>query len=268
MKNTIALLLLVSSSAFAVTQTEHDELYDHVIEVQTHLESQTSDLYNRKVENSVFEEEMARQDHNLNQVKEHTQNLQQWAEVDSTDIRDRINTEEQARIDSTERLESRIVKTETGMNNKASHEYVDAKLESKVDRISQADRDNRQNKKIYNNSESIKTERKERIESQNKMIIEQRNYTDNKFSTLNQTVEKNKKQASAGIAGVAAMANIPQVSQGSTFSVGLGVGQFSTEQAVAFGFSARISDNIVTKVSTSSTSEGTWVLGAGAAVEW
>ncbi|HFN3574212.1 YadA C-terminal domain-containing protein [Enterobacter hormaechei] len=66
-----------------------------------------------------------------------------------------------------------------------------------------------------------------------------------KFADLNKQVDDNRKRAGAGIAGVAAIANIPQVIQGQTFAVGAGVGNTDGESALAVGFSARATENVV-----------------------
>lgn len=90
----------------------------------------------------------------------------------------------------------------------------------------------------------------------------------NKFAQLKNDVEQNRKHASAGIAGVAAMANIPQVSQGATFSVGAGAGTYDGEQGLAVGASARIGSQVVTKFSVSATTQHDFVAGAGVSYEW
>lgn len=89
-----------------------------------------------------------------------------------------------------------------------------------------------------------------------------------KFNELKNTVDSNRKHASAGIAGVAAMANIPQVSQGATFSMGAGAGTYDSEQGLAVGASARIGQQVVTKLTVSATTENDFVAGMGAAYEW
>ncbi|ELK5289351.1 YadA C-terminal domain-containing protein [Salmonella enterica] len=90
----------------------------------------------------------------------------------------------------------------------------------------------------------------------------------NKFNQLKSTVEQNRKHASAGIAGVAAMANIPQVSQGATLSFGAGVGNYDGEQGLAVGGSARIGKQVVTKFTVSATTQNDFVTGAGISYEW
>ncbi|WP_449544365.1 YadA C-terminal domain-containing protein [Lelliottia amnigena] len=89
-----------------------------------------------------------------------------------------------------------------------------------------------------------------------------------KFNDLKNTVDNNRKHASAGIAGVAAMANIPQVSQSATFSMGAGAGTYDGEQGLAVGASARIGQQVVTKLTVSATTENDFVAGMGAAYEW
>ncbi|QIN95792.1 adhesin [Escherichia phage MN03] len=92
--------------------------------------------------------------------------------------------------------------------------------------------------------------------------------TNKRFASLQKQVDRNRDHASAGISGVAAMANIPQVSQGSAFSVGAGVGAYDGESALAIGVSARFNENLVTKASVAMTSESDAVLGAGVSYEW
>ena len=87
--------------------------------------------------------------------------------------------------------------------------------------------------------------------------------TNSKFSDLNKEVNDNRKRASAGIAGVAAMANIPQVIQGQTLSVGAGAGTTDGESAVAVGFSARATDHVVVKASVSDDTQQNFVIGGG-----
>lgn len=90
----------------------------------------------------------------------------------------------------------------------------------------------------------------------------------NSFKQLKNQVDDNRKRASAGIAGVAAMANIPQVIQGQTFSVGAGVGTTDGENALAVGMSARATEHVVVKASVSDDSQQNFVVGAGASYGW
>lgn len=88
------------------------------------------------------------------------------------------------------------------------------------------------------------------------------------FSDLKQKVDDNKKDASAAVAGVAAMANIPQVTEYQTFSVGAGAGTHDGENALAVGFSARVSQNTVTKASIATDTQSGFTAGVGVSVGW
>lgn len=88
------------------------------------------------------------------------------------------------------------------------------------------------------------------------------------FGKLKNEVDDNRKRASAGIAGVAAMANIPQVLQSQSFSVGAGAGTTDGESAVAVGFSARATENTVVKATVSTDTQHNFVAGAGVAYGW
>lgn len=92
--------------------------------------------------------------------------------------------------------------------------------------------------------------------------------TNSKLANLDKKVDDNRKRASAGIAGVAAMANIPQVTQGQTFAVGAGVGTTDGESALAVGASSRLNDNWVVKASVSDDTQNNFVVGAGASYGW
>ena len=88
------------------------------------------------------------------------------------------------------------------------------------------------------------------------------------FSDLKRQIDDNRKDANAGIAGVAAMANIPQVTANQDFSVGAGIGFRGDERALAVGFSGRVTENVVTKVAVASDTQNGWTVGAGVAVGW
>ncbi|WP_263066911.1 YadA C-terminal domain-containing protein [Enterobacter huaxiensis] len=116
------------------------------------------------------------------------------------------------------------------------------------------------NKKIAANSVAL-ADHEQRIET-----LEQSNSSN--FGKLKSEVDENRKRASAGIAGVAAMANIPQVTNTQNFSVGAGVGNTDGENALAVGFSARATENVVVKASVSDDSQHNFVVGGGIAYGW
>ncbi|EKK5568070.1 YadA C-terminal domain-containing protein [Enterobacter hormaechei] len=119
---------------------------------------------------------------------------------------------------------------------------------------------NATNKRVADNSAAIANheQRISTLESENNA----------NFGKLKSEVDQNRKRASAGIAGVAAMANIPQVIQGQTFSFGAGVGTADSESALAVGVSARASEHVVVKASVSNDTQHNFVAGAGISYGW
>lgn len=120
----------------------------------------------------------------------------------------------------------------------------------------------------HDNTQAIATERQDRIEGQAKTLNESKNYTNEKFNALKKTINNNRKKASAGTAGVAAMANIPALSGNADYSVGMGIGHYDGQQSLSAGFTGRVNQNVVTKFSVSSTQTGDAVIGAGASFEF
>lgn len=161
-------------------------------------------------------------------------------------------------------------------NNKVAQSKVDSDQNSmmKSESASRAKADSVLSSRIDNNDASL-VQHDQRITSNTQRVgaVENRvqnleQSTNKRFSDMDKRVGENRKVASAGIAGAGAMANIPQVSQGSTFSVGAGAGGYDSEQAVAVGFSARINNNVVTKMSVSTNTQSEVLWGAGVGVEW
>lgn len=124
------------------------------------------------------------------------------------------------------------------------------------------------NSQAEQNHAEVLSESHARAAGDQQTLQQSQNYTNQKFSDLKSQVDDNKKQANAGIAGVAAMANIPQVSQNATFSVGAGAGEYASEAGIAVGFSARINHSWVTKATIAGTTSNDPVIGAGFSAEW
>jgi hypothetical protein len=78
------------------------------------------------------------------------------------------------------------------------------------------------------------------------------------------------KQVIAGVAGVAAMANIPHVDIGKTFSVGAGISSFMGANALAIGATFRLAPNAIVKASVAALNNysSQTVYGLGAAISW
>ncbi len=82
-------------------------------------------------------------------------------------------------------------------------------------------------------------------------------------------LRKTKKELRSGIASSMAMANIPTTTMPGKQSVGLGMGSFGGQSAVAVGYSGMSDSGKVTiKFSTGATSQGDYGVGAGIGYQW
>lgn len=135
-------------------------------------------------------------------------------------------------------------------------------------RIDQANANIEANRQASINTNKRVSENTAAIANHEQRITSLEQETSKGFSDLKRQIDDNKKDANAGIAGVAAMANIPQVTANQTFSVGAGVGARGSEQAVAVGFSGRVAENVVTKVAVSADTQSGWTVGAGVSYGW
>ena len=92
---------------------------------------------------------------------------------------------------------------------------------------------------------------------------------ENKVDRIDQDVRKNRKRADAGIAAVAAMANIPQVYLPGKSGVGVGVGYKHGQSSVAVGYS-RTSDSghHIIKLSAGVDTQKDVTVGAGYMYQW
>lgn len=75
------------------------------------------------------------------------------------------------------------------------------------------------------------------------------------------------KNTCADIAAAAELTTIPEVDQGKTLSFGIGGGTYKSSQAVAFGDTARIADNIKVKARVGLNNDGT-AAGVCASTQW
>ena len=89
----------------------------------------------------------------------------------------------------------------------------------------------------------------------------------NQYDAVNYgQVQELEKNLSRGISGATAMANIPQVDQNKAFNLGIAVGGYNGETAVAIGGSARVSKDGILKASVGfagGSSNTTWGVGGG-----
>ena len=92
----------------------------------------------------------------------------------------------------------------------------------------------------------------------------QGNQFNQRLNDLDNKVNKNRKRSDAGIAGVTAIANIPQVFLPGKSTLGVGVGGYGSQTAIAVGYS-RAADNgkHIIKISTGINSQSKANFGAG-----
>lgn len=202
------------------------------------------------------------------------------AQLEVTDKRSQSNAE---RIDGVEqvndrqdkqiasKVDSSVFKADQQRQDEAlaaetdSRVAGDAYVNSRVDAANANIEANRQasvatNKRVAANTAALANheQRIQKLESE----------TNSRFSNMDKRIDDNKQKADAAIAGVAAMANIPQVTESARFSVGAGLGTRGSQQAVAVGFSSRLSQNVVGKLSVAADTEQQWTAGVGMAVQW
>jgi len=81
-------------------------------------------------------------------------------------------------------------------------------------------------------------------------------------------LQETRKILSGGIAATAAMSNIPLVDTNKSFAVGVGLGGYDGQSAIAVGASYRISPSAVIRGSVSSGSAAKTAVGAGFSFSW
>ncbi len=91
------------------------------------------------------------------------------------------------------------------------------------------------------------------------------NAVDSRFNAVDRRIDKVEEVANAGIASVAALAAIPSPAHGKRFSVGAGLGNYSSESAVAVGFRAALTEStsLTAGVSRNTASKTAANLGVG-----
>ena len=75
-------------------------------------------------------------------------------------------------------------------------------------------------------------------------------------------------RANAGTATALAAAGIPQVTGEQRFSLGAAVGGYESENALAVGFSSRVTQNVVVKASVATDTQHGVGYNVGASVGW
>ncbi|WP_268991222.1 YadA family autotransporter adhesin [Burkholderia cepacia] len=87
------------------------------------------------------------------------------------------------------------------------------------------------------------------------------------LNALGSAVNDVARKAYAGIAGATALTMIPDVDQNKTLMVGVGTGVYQGYSAFAFGFTARLTNNLKLRGGVSGSSAG-YTYGAGLGYQW
>ncbi|ENA3447779.1 YadA C-terminal domain-containing protein [Yersinia enterocolitica] len=108
----------------------------------------------------------------------------------------------------------------------------------------------------------------QRLSNQEMRISTLASQDNQEFANLKAEVDNNQSRSDAGIAGVAAMANIPQVQESQQFAMGAGVGGYGSENAVAVGASFHATQNTIIKLTVSNDTQHNFGWGAGTSYGW
>jgi autotransporter adhesin len=96
-----------------------------------------------------------------------------------------------------------------------------------------------------------------------------RSYTDQRFESVNRSLNTLGHRADAGVASAIAMASLPQAYQPNQNSAGVALGSFHGETGIALGVSAiSESGRYLLKLNATSNTRGDVGVGAGAGVVW
>ncbi len=261
--------------------------------------SNIAKLQEQKLDKSVFTADQQRQDQHINAVQDAAQiandrasNLEVRADglsdsiketnaqVEVTDKRSQNNAVRIDGVEQTNDKQDKLIasKVDTSVF-KADQQRQDAALSQETsDRITG---DAYANSRIDQANAYIEANRQasvatnKRVAAHTKQLAnhEQRIQkleadTTARFNNTDKRIDDNKQKADAAVAGVAAMANIPQVTESARFSAGVGLGSRGSQQAIAVGMSSRLSNSVVGKLSVANDTESQWTAGVGLAVQW
>ncbi|HHH2058464.1 TPA: YadA-like family protein [Yersinia enterocolitica] len=108
----------------------------------------------------------------------------------------------------------------------------------------------------------------QRLSNQEMRISTLASQDNQEFANLKAEVDNNQSRSDAGIAGVAAMANIPQVQESQQFAMGAGVGGYGSENALAVGASFHATQNTIVKLTVSNDTQHNFGWGASTSYGW
>lgn len=138
---------------------------------------------------------------------------------------------------------------------------------------------NESKKEINNTINQTKSELNTTVnDAKREAVSASRQYTDHRveqmqsennarFDSVDKRIDRNARQANAGIASVAAMANIPYTPD-TDFSAGIGIGNYRNGNALAAGAQYQVRRDVNLRGSVSWNDSDSAVIGAGLAIGW
>jgi len=264
-------------------------------------------LQEQKLDKSVFTADQQRQDKHINAVQDAAQSANEKADglavradgiekqagiidgrVGATEVRadlleqgqreqnTQMESDRKQRVDADVALSGRIDKTvkdniQQDKNIAANSSditalYGNSAVQSK--RLDAANNNIAANRRALDNTNQVVSQHSKQLANHEQRLSDMQKGMDSKFSQIDKRFNDIDKRFDAGLSGVAAMANIPQVTEYQTFAVGAGVGARGSESAIAVGFSARASQNVVLKASVAGDSQQKWTVGGGLSYGW
>ncbi|MBC3997325.1 YadA-like family protein [Morganella morganii] len=203
-----------------------------------------------------------------NYTDQKTSNAQTAAVKSSNDYTDqKVSDAKTAAVKSSNDYTDQKVSDAKTAAVKSSNDYTDQKVvDVKTEAV--ATSNTYTDNKVSNIHSAIDDSRKQAVSSgqqyTNARFTELETSMNGRFNSVEQQMNKNADRANAGIASVAAMANIPYTDN-TRFSMGLGAGNYRNGNAVAFGGQLRMENNVNLRTSVSWNSEDSAVYGAGVA---
>lgn len=248
----------------------HDRLNHDNDRLEAHKKS-IGNLYKTKVDTATFEADQKRQDDSLNkvdQVAESAQINSNTAITSSADAKSTASTAKAMAGNAQGTADYAVNETQKLWADKASAQNVEelrgAHIEETQERIKNDAMTNQRIDELNNGLAQADSNSREYADNAKQQANA---YTDKEVAAVKRQVKQVKREARGGVAGAAAMANIPTAREIGHMNIGAGTGFYKDTSAIAVGGSYRFNSNVTIKASVSTTGRDT-VAGAGASYEF
>lgn len=177
-------------------------------------------------------------------------------------------------------LDGRVGKTEVRLDVaegglRTTNTQVEDNASYAKSRLDAADANNEANRVAQVNTNKRVAAHTAELANHEQRIGSLEQQTNRSFATMGQRVDRLDQRigevedkANAGTSAALASSSIPQVTEYQSFAVGAGVGGYEGEQALAVGFSSRVSSAVVIKASVTADSQDGFGYNAGLSVGW